>query len=355
MRIYQFGLFLLGAAVLSKVTSEQLALCLNVDGYSLTPKCESPLTIKLESITYAVNNESCSGGCCTEPNKILCEETGSLTQGVLESCDGKQTCTLESGTDIIAVDIKCPNYFESKKSAFAKIAFGCIIETTTLPSTTSVAATVSEKDSSKGTLPDRTSTTPSSPSNVEDSEAKNLGKTTNKSDIGMVIGLSVAGGILIIIIVVVIAVFTVRISQKQNASSQSQNSTKTLASSDIESSPAENTAQHTADVYGFEKPSASQQERLQRRNDNIKRNLSFKSEESKNKRPSKLSKSKHRSKSSSTDQLNSNNSNNKAESAVASKSDKDESTTPAQQSGEETNKSSDTPRTESNVKNEDEI
>jgi len=33
-------------------------------------------------------------------------------------------------------------------------------------------------------------------------------------DIGMVIGLSVAGGILIIIIVVVIAVFTVRISQK---------------------------------------------------------------------------------------------------------------------------------------------
>jgi len=46
---------------------------------------------------------------------------------VLESCDGKQTCTLESGTDIIAVDIKCPNYFESKKSAFAKIAFGCII------------------------------------------------------------------------------------------------------------------------------------------------------------------------------------------------------------------------------------
>jgi len=65
-----------------------------------------------------------------------------------------------------------------------------------------------------------------------------------------------------------------------------------LASSDIESSPAENTAQHTADVYGFEKPNASQQERLQRRNDNIKRNLSFKSEESKNKRPSKLSKSK---------------------------------------------------------------
>jgi len=55
------------------------------------------------------------------------------------------------------------------------------LETTTLPSTTSVAATVSEKDSSKGTLPDRTSTTPSSPSNVEDSEAKNLGKTTNKS------------------------------------------------------------------------------------------------------------------------------------------------------------------------------
>ena len=66
------------------------------------------------------------------------------------------------------------------------------------------------------------------------------------------------------------------------------------------------------DNYGFSTTaSVSQRERLAKRNDSIRKNLSTKKEENKkNKRPSKLSKSKSKSKSQSLDQLNENNSNN---------------------------------------------
>ena len=97
------------------------------------------------------------------------------------------------------------------------------------------------------------------------------------------------------------------ISYSSHGNYDSQNSTKTLASSDMESG---NPAKHglsSDDGFGFARSAETQQERLQKRNDNIKRNLSFKSEEAKNKRPSKLSKSKSKSKSS-IDQLSTDNS-----------------------------------------------
>ena len=92
----------------------------------------------------------------------------------------------------------------------------------------------------------------------------------------------------------------------------SHSSTKTLATSDMETGSPDGEGRRGDDNYGFSTTAAvSQRERLAKRNDSIRKNLSTKTEENKkNKRPSKLSKSKSKSKSQSLDQLNENNSNN---------------------------------------------
>jgi len=98
--------------------------------------------------------------------------------------------------------------------------------------------------------------------------------------------------------------FLVLYSYRKSSSNRSQNSTKTLASSDVEGSPV---LGQNEDIYGFSSAQRNQQERLQKRNSNIKQNLSFKSQE-KTKRPTKQNHRGLKHKSKSEEVLDSNNS-----------------------------------------------
>lgn len=100
----------------------------------------------------------------------------------------------------------------------------------------------------------------------------------------------------------------------------SHNSTKTLAASDMENGDSPEPARGQGEDFGFGAEDSSRKERLAKRNDSIRKNLSTKKEENKkNKRPSKLSKSKSKSKSQSLDQLNENNSNNSSKTKESQK------------------------------------
>ncbi|XP_067946734.1 uncharacterized protein DDB_G0284459-like [Watersipora subatra] len=287
-------LVLYTVTALMSTNAKEFVICLTSEVYAQTLSCQSPKKILVhDEISYGVNTASCVEDCC--PDSILCSESLATAETILNSCNGQSMCLLSSIIDIPLKSIECPES-PRKNATFASIAYSCVDEITS-PSVSPTALTTT---SLSPALTSTTSVDESITSGIQETSRKDMNQPEKNSDLSLVIGLSIAGGAIIIAVVIAIAVCTTR--NKRHRAYDSHNSTKTLATSDVESS-SPGSGQSSEDVFGFRKSAEDRQERLQKRNDEIKRNQSFKSEEKKNKRPHKLNKHKSKSKSSSLDQL----------------------------------------------------